>query len=764
VDGDGEPVRSVKIRTDVAGDADYGRNLPSTTTDDGGRFRHEAFLPGLAYNIHAEGVKIEFTTVAENLNVKPGETIDLGTIDITSDKRPEPKRMMAEITKADLPDDMKATSPTGTLPAAGSKIRGRVLQPDGKPATADVAVIGSSRRIARGGDLSTSDAVLAETMTDLEGNYELTVDGVSSQSHSRVALIAAANGTGLAWRPLELNAESIEASFDLLPEELIRGRLVDIDGRAAANVQLSIQAITDTPNKGDRFALHEGVGFRDWDNPPAAWPTAVETDADGRFTIHGIPGGRGVFLNVKGSDQFAPQSLALNTGMAEQRGERDGTYRPQAVKNLAPGEEAVLALAPAQIFEGVVSYEDTGQPAAHSRLTIWASQQEFGSMYSVAGQADDQGRYHIRPYPGIRFGITAYAPDGMPYLSRTLPKIEWEEATMRKTADVKLPRGVLVRGNVMELQSAAPVVGATIQYVPEKANNPQYAEDILTGWQGIQLSKEKGEFEIVVLPGPGHLLVHGPHNEFVLRETSSRQLRQGRPGGDRQYANAIERVDPAVGSDPVDVTVKLERGAKVTGRLVNETGEPIDKAILISQLNIVPTTLSWRGDASKDVSGGRFELSPLEPKKECRAHFLDAEHRLGATVTLTTENGPQTVVLKTCGQATARFVDAENQPLADYHPSLHMVVTPGSSRYDIDAMERGDLAADADFVSNIDRTNHWNLPGTDEDGRIAFPALIPGATYRLEGYEQGRPVVAKEFTAVSQQTQDLGTVVIESQN
>ena len=113
---------------------------------------------------------------------------------------------------------------------------------------------------------------------------------------------------------------------------------------------------------------------------------------------------------------------------------------------------------------------------------------------------------------------------------------------------------------------------------------------------------------------------------------------RGRPGGARYYANAIERLDPEKGADPVDVTIELERGAKIAGQLVNEAGEPIDEALMITRLNIVPTTLSWRGDASKHVLGGRFDLSPLEPGVKYTVHFLDAKQRLGATVTLSTDD------------------------------------------------------------------------------------------------------------------------------
>jgi hypothetical protein len=117
--------------------------------------------------------------------------------------------------------------------------------------------------------------------------------------------------------------------------------------------------------------------------------------------------------------------------------------------------------------------------------------------------------------------------------------------------------------------------------------------------------------------------------------------------------------------------------------------------------------------------------------------------------------------LRPCGQATARFVDGEGQPLAGFRASLHMVVTPGVAEHDFEAARRGELAADSEFVSNIDRTNHWHLPPADKDGRITFPALIPGATYRFTTYDDGKPTIAREFTVESGQEVDLGEIAIE---
>ena len=90
-----------------------------------------------------------------------------------------------------------------------------------------------------------------------------------------------------------------------------------------------------------------------------------------------------------------------------------------------------------------------------------------------------------------------------------------------------------------------------------------------------------------------------------------------------------------------------------------------------------------------------------------------------------------------------------------------MVVTPGEHEHDYEAAKRGELLADADFVSNIDRTNYWPAPETDNQGNVVFPALIPGATYRLSAFEDGKPKVLKQFTVESDEQLKLGDVIFD---
>ena len=76
-----------------------------------------------------------------------------------------------------------------------------------------------------------------------------------------------------------------------------------------------------------------------------------------------------------------------------------------------------------------------------------------------------------------------------------------------------------------------------------------------------------------------------------------------------------------------------------------------------------------------------------------------------------------------------------------------------------------DLMPDADFLVRMDPINQ-KVPVSDSQGRIVFPALIPGATYRIGDHTaraaSGRlGVIRKEFTVKPGETLDLGDIVIE---
>ena len=268
--------------------------------------------------------------------------------------------------------------------------------------------------------------------------------------------------------------------------------------------------------------------------------------------------------------------------------------------------------------------------------------------------------------------------------------------------------------------------------------------DIITGADGIQLSRQNGEFETSILPGPGTLLVHGPRGAYVLQETGSRQLERGMPGGDRTYANAIRWVDPQADSAPLELTIELVHGAAISGRITTTAGEPVEHALVVSRLFVHPTSLNWRG-FPREALGGRFELLGLAQGVEYPVHFSTPKTGWGATAILKSEDKSPTVVLLPCGQASVTITDASGKPLVGYFPRLDIVVSPGPDRFEAAAYAPGVLAGDAAYVVNIDRTNYEKTANSDDQGRITYPALIPGARYRIITYEKGIAINLKEF-------------------
>ena len=265
-------------------------------------------------------------------------------------------------------------------------------------------------------------------------------------------------------------------------------------------------------------------------------------------------------MSLVDSKRFAPQEITLNTGQSEQRGDRDATYRP-LVKNVKPGDQAILTLSPAKIITGTITYEDTGEPVANGDISVWASQQKYGSMTSVTCQTDADGNYRILPKPGIRFGVTAYPPGGVPYMARKAEQLDWENSDVSREVNIKLPRVVLVRGRVLEEGTDKPVAGAKITF-ERGSKSSMMPKNVVTGWQADQKTDPDGNFTFAVPPGRGTLLVRKFGGNYVLEHRVSRQIRYGLPGGERVYAHALKLIETKKEDDTVDVVIRFKTRTK----------------------------------------------------------------------------------------------------------------------------------------------------------------------------------------------------------
>ena len=297
-------------------------------------------------------------------------------------------------------------------------------------------------------------------------------------------------------------------------------------------------------------------------------------------------------------------------------------------------------------------------------------------------------------------------------------KFAWTKGAVRKELDIKLPRGVLVRGKVTEAGTNRPLAGSSIQFIPVRARG---GRGVLSGSQAIVASHGDGSFDIAVPPGKGHLLVFGPTGDYLLDSIGSNRIFNDRPGGLRYYAHAILPYEAEAGEPPREVAAALRPGATIKGRVEGPDGQAVADAVIISAL--------YPGSKVRD---GRFELHGVAPEGSARIAILDPAHEWGATAEVSgkpTGEEP-TIRLQPCGKAKARFVGPDGKPVARHQPIFEFVATPGPSQFSLDEKDRAELLADADYVANIDGEHYGRPPSADAEGRIVLPDLVPGATYR----------------------------------
>ena len=244
---------------------------------------------------------------------------------------------------------------------------------------------------------------------------------------------------------------------------------------------------------------------------------------------------------------------------------------------------------------------------------------------------------------------------------------------------------------------------------------------------------------------------------------SSREIEAGKRGGNRLYAHAFRKINQNVDEPFKPLKIDLQPGMSVKGTLTDTKGNPIERALVISRLKIFPSSPQWRG-FPEEALDGEFEIGGLRDGEEYPVYFLDATNRLGAAATISTSRPTPAIVLKPCGEAIAKFITPEGDPVEGKQYGLHMVVTPGKPKYDFRASQRGETLADEDFAGNIDRVNYRPSLETDKDGEIKFPALIPGARYRFVRFFDGKPDPAVDFVAKSGETYDIGEIVIPIDN
>jgi RNA polymerase sigma factor (sigma-70 family) len=643
------------------------------------------------------------------------------------------------------PRNTAQTNPTTKSdPAATARmtVTGRVLDPDGKAikgAVVDLITRPRSPWVGASDELDPR-TLLAQGQTDGGGRFELDSPRTASTRVFEVFAVAAAPGYGLGWAELNPDAEQPMTDIRLLPEQVVRVRLIDVAGEPARGVEVVVSGI----GRSSGMAKYDGVSLGT-SSPRGirVWPRPVKTDDQGRISMSGI--GRGAQLNLRVSDlRYARQDLHVDPVKA------------------SAAKEFTIALEPARLIDGRVLAADTGQPIPNAIVSAsgLVMNEHARGYFTAKFRADDQGRFIMNPIASESYTLGAFPTAGEPYLIQQ-DELKWTKGAVKATHDIKLRRGVLIRGKVTETGTHRPLPASSIMFMPVRAG-----DDVLSGWQATVASQDDGAFQIAVSAGKGHLLIFGPTGDYVLGEIGANKLFYDRSGGMRYHGHAIIPYEVKAGAPPHEVAASLRPGVTIKGRVEGPDGQTITDGFILTTLRIEPFNPFWRGDFQVPIRDGRFELHGLDPNGATRIHVLDPEHAWGASVDISGKQAGDdvTIRLQPCGQAKARFIGPDGKPVAKHQPHFEIVATPGPSPISLDKGEQAELAADASLVANVDRKHYWNWPGADAEGRISLISLIPGALYRIIDFStvnDDRGIqVRKDFTVKPGETLDLGDIVI----
>jgi uncharacterized GH25 family protein len=618
-------------------------------------------------------------------------------------------------------------------------LAGRVLDAEGKPAAgAVVALVGGLHHANRAGPQGSEQRPLVEGKAGEDGRFRLQAPLLSADRYWALYLLASAPGQGLGMQRIDANAQRHDVALVLPREEPLRGRLVDLQGQPAAGVKVQLRTVHSPADGKDSVWAH----FSQLAGKPYA-PGAVVSDGQGRFTLRGLGPVTEVVLRT-GGEPYALQDLTVSK----------------------PRGEVTLALPPARVLEGTVTFADTGKPVPNARLRVSSqpARYELNPHRELEARTDAGGRFRVTPHSGGFFTVVAHPPEGSPYLLVNR-EVNWPKAdAIRQEVHLKLVRGVVVRGVVTEQGSGKPVAGATVQYQP-RYDSPFFKRELqplMSSWRPMAQTGPDGKFETAVIPGPGHLFINGPTADYLHAEIlTSKVYGPGVRPNRRHYPDGLVALDLAPDARTHDVKVTLRRGVTLRGRALRPDGKPVAEGALFCH-TYLPRGYTLNPVSALPVRKGRFELPGFEPEKSVPVFFYDAGSKSGAVVELSAAKGEATVRLEPCGDVRVRFVDEKGKPLAGMRVFVEVPVTPGPSFFDRKAQEDYQAMGDAAWMSIVD-SKRGNDQQTDAQGRVTFGALIPGARHRIviqstEGL--GMFSLPQEFTTQAGKTLDLKEITV----
>jgi RNA polymerase sigma factor (sigma-70 family) len=657
----------------------------------------------------------------------------------------------------------------------GIRLRGRVLDPDGKPVAS--ASLYWPRLLKQPPQSEDDYTLTMKATTDAKGRFQLNLKPSEMASAPRPYLIAAADGFGFDWTELSKDENSAELTLRLVKDAPVQGRVLDTQGKPLAGVKLNVTGVqVADKEKVDAYLTTWKQNWHDvWRATPRPLYALLNkvlqtapTDKDGRFTIRGLGVERVATVEVSGS-AIAKTTLYVVTrpGFDSKPYNRavleDQRMRLSHVPSLY-GPSFDYIAAPTRVIEGAIRDVDTGKPIAGARVFAVT-----GRNTQVSAVSDAQGNYKLTGLPKMDEYLVGVSPPNENE-SNLLPRtigVPGLEGLGPIKQDIELAHGVAVTGQIIDKSTGKGVQG-DVRFAPLPENTFFGKKPGYDGYRRDRTmisTDTNGNFRIVVIPGPGVLMAQvdsrnekfdgQPVNPFRSAEFDVEDAKRVKMvnanGEDRHFTaagNSVEflRLESVVkvldfpeGTEKATVTLSAERGKTLTVRVEDSDGKPLPGAIVSGMTELWPITFS--------LEKAEWTIYALDGKRQRHVVFYHRERKLaGHIIVRGNEKEAVTVRLEPVGAVTGRLLDPDGQPIAGVEVSLSMPLQVESELFRY-------LNAQKEPVK------------TDKDGRFRLDGVMPKLIFQL-GLRKGRTYYTGEPKIGSKQvgagkTLDLGDVHVK---
>jgi protocatechuate 3,4-dioxygenase beta subunit len=579
------------------------------------------------------------------------------------------------------------------------KVRGKVLDPDGKPVAGAKLYLGDAN--------SKKLTYTVRATSGDNGRFAFTVTRSEYDSapadRPRYQVMAVAPGHGCDW--VAVAAAKEELTLRLIKDVPIRGRILDPDGKPVAGARIKIASVSAAKGKdleGYLEAVRKGAGYafaKNWSGPLPGQPAVVTTGEDGRFKLTGFGRERVIRLHLEGP-AITTAELDVMTRAAERVGNLHG----------ASFDYLTVASRP---IRGVVRDKDTRKPLAGVSVGI-------GGNTWCKAITDKEGRYELLGLAkSPNYDLTIKPAAGQLYFQRHA-QFKDTAGLAALTADIDMVQGLTLRGKVTDRATGKPIREAWVEYFP-LAFNPYVNRKIAGVWwpQSEATTGPDGRYELTVLPGQGVLCVRGPKPDaympalvtpkeikaFFKAPLFGSELSRDIGGVGTflpEHNHALVLLEPGEKDNALvkDVTLEPAKFLTLKGRVVGPDGKPLT--------GVTVQGLSRRRFDETTLEGPEFTVEGIDPRMNRHMIFRHKKKNLGLFLTIQggKASEPFIVKLQQCGSASGRLVDPSGEPIDG----------------------RG---VQVGGVTSVLVGGGSQSMKTDKKGRFRFEGLVPGYSYHM---------------------------------